>query len=239
MRLAKQTEMLSTAEVERWYPGGISGFHGRPEKPSLVRPVNGMNGVSARPPNCCNAGNPCTLGCRCGPSCTTATHSGSLQRPTAAAPPCASRRSAFLSLERFGPVTSGSYEYPVPTYGGPIAVCAAAAVAGAVSATVDGRSDAEALTVAIGTDTKAKSPEPRGKRPRLRRPFRRYSDLAKRKWAVNVGGDSDSVASIGGAIAGPLHPQRVYQQWFKVVRLINEDDLVNMATSFAAIRRHD
>src|SRR4051812_25440345 len=28
--IGKQTEMLSRDDVQRWYPGGISGFHGQP-----------------------------------------------------------------------------------------------------------------------------------------------------------------------------------------------------------------
>src|SRR5215467_11371188 len=28
--IGKQTEMLSRADVQRWYPGGIAGFQGRP-----------------------------------------------------------------------------------------------------------------------------------------------------------------------------------------------------------------
>ena len=56
--------------------------------------------------------------------------------------------------------------------------------------------------------------------------------------AANIGGDSDSVASIGGAIAGALHPETVNQEWFEVVNLINEDDLLAVATSLAALRHN-
>ena len=28
--IGKQTEMLSRADVQRWYPGGIAGFQGQP-----------------------------------------------------------------------------------------------------------------------------------------------------------------------------------------------------------------
>ena len=55
--------------------------------------------------------------------------------------------------------------------------------------------------------------------------------------AANIGGDSDSVASIGGAIAGALHPETVNQEWFEVVKLINEDGLLDVAMSLAAVRR--
>jgi len=54
--------------------------------------------------------------------------------------------------------------------------------------------------------------------------------------AANIGGDSDSVASIGGAIAGAIHPDTVNQAWFEVVNLVNGDDLVEMAASLATKR---
>jgi len=56
--------------------------------------------------------------------------------------------------------------------------------------------------------------------------------------AANIGGDSDSVASIGGAIAGALHPETVNQEWFEVVNSTNEDELLDVATSLAALRRN-
>jgi ADP-ribosylglycohydrolase len=56
--------------------------------------------------------------------------------------------------------------------------------------------------------------------------------------AANIGGDSDSVASIGSAIAGALHPETMNQEWFAVVNQINEDDRLDVATSLAALRRN-
>ena len=55
--------------------------------------------------------------------------------------------------------------------------------------------------------------------------------------AANLGGDSDSVASIGGAIAGALNPASVNDGWFEVVNTINGDHLLEAATSLAARRR--
>ncbi len=55
-------------------------------------------------------------------------------------------------------------------------------------------------------------------------------------FAANLGGDSDSVASIGGAIAGALRPETVNERWFEVVRAINGDSLLNVATLLAALR---
>jgi ADP-ribosylglycohydrolase len=55
--------------------------------------------------------------------------------------------------------------------------------------------------------------------------------------AANIGGDADSVASIGGAIAGALNPSSVNPAWFEVVKRINSDDLDGMARALAALRR--
>ena len=55
-------------------------------------------------------------------------------------------------------------------------------------------------------------------------------------FAANLGGDSDSVASIGGAIAGALCPATVNETWFEVVSTINGDNLLDVAISLAALR---
>jgi ADP-ribosylglycohydrolase len=54
--------------------------------------------------------------------------------------------------------------------------------------------------------------------------------------AANVGGDSDSVASIGAAIAGALRPGTVNEAWFDVVQTANGDDLVGIAEALAKLR---
>jgi len=54
--------------------------------------------------------------------------------------------------------------------------------------------------------------------------------------AANIGGDSDSVASIGGAVAGAIHPETVNEEWFDVVRRTNSEDLIGAATLLATLR---
>ena len=54
--------------------------------------------------------------------------------------------------------------------------------------------------------------------------------------AANVGGDSDSVASIGGAIAAALWPDTVNEDWFAVVEAVNRDDIVAVARALAERR---
>jgi ADP-ribosylglycohydrolase len=55
--------------------------------------------------------------------------------------------------------------------------------------------------------------------------------------AANVGGDSDSVASIAGAILGARHPQSVNEEWCQVVETVNGHDLRTMANDLCALRR--
>jgi ADP-ribosylglycohydrolase len=54
--------------------------------------------------------------------------------------------------------------------------------------------------------------------------------------AANIGGDSDSVASIGGAIAGAIEPSTVNQDWFDVVKSVNDHDLSTLAHSIVGLR---
>jgi ADP-ribosylglycohydrolase len=52
-----------------------------------------------------------------------------------------------------------------------------------------------------------------------------------------VGGDSDSVASIGAAIAGALSPATVNEAWFDVVQAVNGRDLLDTVEVLAKLRR--
>jgi ADP-ribosylglycohydrolase len=54
--------------------------------------------------------------------------------------------------------------------------------------------------------------------------------------AANIGGDSDSVASIAGGILGALYPSTVNQEWSTTVEAINEYDLTTIARELAQLR---
>lgn len=54
--------------------------------------------------------------------------------------------------------------------------------------------------------------------------------------AASIGGDSDSVASIGAAIAAALRPGTVNEMWFDVVSMVNQDDVASVARNLAALR---
>ena len=54
--------------------------------------------------------------------------------------------------------------------------------------------------------------------------------------AANVGGDSDSVASIVGGILGARYPSTVNQAWYEVVERVNGDDLAAVARALTSLR---
>jgi len=176
---------------------------------------------------------------------------------------------------RLADLARGAYECAAPTHGGQEAICAAAAVAGAVSAALEGRPSVEVLSVALKAAKKAEAFRPPEEVSTVTRSIETiYSNLTRRKhlvvdevaqqyfpdnvldivplaislalitesaeetvlFAANLGGDSDSVASIGGAIAGALHPETVNNEWFEVVTAINEDNILDVANSLAALR---
>ena len=55
--------------------------------------------------------------------------------------------------------------------------------------------------------------------------------------AANVGGDSDSVASIAGGILGARDPGTLNQQWYTVVDRVNDHELEILADQLAPLRR--
>ena len=54
--------------------------------------------------------------------------------------------------------------------------------------------------------------------------------------AANVGGDSDSVASIAGAILGARCPETINDEWCSVVEQVNGHNLEPLASQLAALR---
>ena len=55
--------------------------------------------------------------------------------------------------------------------------------------------------------------------------------------AANIGGDSDSVASIAGGILGARCPDTLNDEWYAVVERINTHDLRSLAEELSALRR--
>jgi ADP-ribosylglycohydrolase len=54
--------------------------------------------------------------------------------------------------------------------------------------------------------------------------------------AANVGGDSDSVASIAGGILGAMYPSTVNQEWVEIVERVNAHNLEGVARELANLR---
>jgi ADP-ribosylglycohydrolase len=55
--------------------------------------------------------------------------------------------------------------------------------------------------------------------------------------AANIGGDSDSVASIAGAILGARHPGTVNDEWHVVVEMVNGHGLIALGEDLSGLRR--
>jgi ADP-ribosylglycohydrolase len=55
--------------------------------------------------------------------------------------------------------------------------------------------------------------------------------------ATNVGGDSDSVASIAGGILGAMYPHTVNQRWYDTVEQVNDHELESLADQLVPLRR--
>lgn len=54
--------------------------------------------------------------------------------------------------------------------------------------------------------------------------------------AANVGGDSDSVASIAGTILGARYPESVNEEWYEIVEMVNDHRLMALGEVLSALR---
>ena len=306
--IGKQTEMLSHSDVLHWYPEGISGFHGRPgdviprysgnlkhewrigettddteQTIAVARALLSTREVSHTPIGrellkCRKSVHPGVK------SMWTFHQLGDPSRSALDGDGCgAAMRVAPVGVlyapNRLDELVRGAYESSIPTHGGQLAICAAAAVAGAISAALEGEPAAEVLKLALQAARKAEAftpaPTDKAKPPMAVSILKMHedlsthdallaSDLAEMKYfpnkpetkvplainlalltesaeqtillAANVGGDSDSVASIGAAIAGALRPDTVKEAWFDVVQTANGDDLIDIAEALAKLR---
>jgi ADP-ribosylglycohydrolase len=283
--IGKQTEMLSHGEVKRWYPAGIAGFEGPPgaaipryagkryewrigETTDDTEQALAVTRALLRDGRADHTSIgrellQCKKSLHPGVSLWTFVQIGDPARIAADGDGCgAAMRSAPIGVlyrtRRLDELVRAAYECAIPTHGGPIALGAAAAVAGAVSAALEGRPVDEVLAVACeaGGVAMARTIDEMMGVPVEELAERYFPDtpqtivplaiaLALRTQsapetallAANIGGDADSVASIGSAIAGALCPETVNRSWIDVVSAINGDDFVNAAISLAAIAR--
>jgi len=305
--IGKQTEMLSYPDVRHWYPDGIHGFHGSPgdiipryagnrkhewrigettddteQTIAVAKAILSRHGVfhtaiGTELLKCRKSLHPGVM------STWTFHQIGDPSRTSSEGDGCgAAMRVApvgiLYSPKHLDELVRGAYESSIPTHGGQLAICAAAAVAAAISAALEGLPTAEVLelVIAAARNAEAFAPSTKGNAglsiaESIQKTYvglyesdrLMASELAARYFpdrpetkvplaislalitgsaehttllAANVGGDSDSVASIGAAIAGALRPETVNESWFGVVQSVNGDELLEMAQALAKLR---
>jgi ADP-ribosylglycohydrolase len=293
--IGKQTETLTREGVREWYPQGITGFHGKPGEVipryrgkryewRLGETTDDTEQTAAVARAILREGRPnhvgigrellqCKKSIHPGVAMWSFMQAGDPARVASYGDGCgAAMRVAPVGVlygsDRLDDIVRGAYESAIPTHGGQLAIGAAAAVAGAVSAALEGRPAEEVLQVAMKAAAMSQ-----GAPPIARSIASIYADLsaeprtdvdeiAQRCFpdrteiivplaislalvtesaeqtaliAANLGGDADSFASIGGAIAGALRPETVKAKWWEAVSSINDDNLVDLAGSLAAL----
>jgi ADP-ribosylglycohydrolase len=302
--VGKQTETLSRASVERWYPGGVRGFEGAPDTVipryvgnskrewrigettddtertlAVARAIIAERDVSHRAVGrellrCTKCVHPGIRSLwefhQAGDPARTASEHDGCGAAIRVAPV-----GIFYKSDRLDEIVIGAREASISTHGGSLAIAAAAATAAAVSAAIDAAPPAVVLELAERAAEQAErrwagSAAPRFA-PAVRRvydalvslPLLRPEDVAARCFpnqpltivplalalgvvmrsvdaavllATNVGGDSDSVASIAGGILGAMYPATVNQAWLEVVDQVNRHDLVGVARDIAPLR---
>jgi ADP-ribosylglycohydrolase len=299
--IGKQTETLRRFEVRKWYPDGISGFHGRPGDviPRYIgKRYEWRIGETTDDTEQTLAVARALLHERCVRhgtigkellACRKSVHPGvSMWAFSQAGHPfrmaldgdgCgAAMRVSPVGIvypsSRLDSIVEGAYQCAIPTHGGQSAICAAAAVAAAVSAALDGCASLEVLDAALRASKMAESLVPSTRGYTIAASIAKvHADLSVRLplsaeyiaqehfpetpetivplaislalitesaeetslIAANIGGDTDSVASIGAAIAGALHPGTVNESWIGVVRSVNHEDIIGTAASLAAM----
>jgi ADP-ribosylglycohydrolase len=171
---------------------------------------------------------------------------------------------------------NGAREASISTHGGALAIAAAAATAGAVSAAIEEWSASEIIMFAESAAAEAERRWPADCSTRFARTVRNLYDDFKRLrelqpaevaarsfpdrpmtivplalslatvmdsaeqailLAANVGGDSDSVASIAGGILGARYPDTANQGWYDTVEAVNRHDLLTLVRDLVDLRQ--
>ena len=302
--IGKQTENLQPAGILRWYPEGIRGFQGSPGKVmpryennpkrkwhfaettddteqtiavsrAILRDRSVLHASVGRE----------LLGCDKSvhpgvKSMWTFKQSADPGRVAPDGDGCGAAMRVspvgiLYSSARLDDLVKGACEASIPTHGGQLAICAAAAVAVAISVALDSGSALDVLKAAIRAAEIAEKLKPPPRPVTMASAIQNvYDDLSGWKeltsenlaryyfpdrpetkvplaislavitksaehtalLAANIGGDADSVASIGGAIAGALNPASVNQDWFKVVNAVNDNNLTQVARALVTLR---
>jgi ADP-ribosylglycohydrolase len=210
--IGKQTETLTSAEVDRWYPGGITGFHGRPgdviprylgkrypwrigETTDDTEQTIAVARAILRHGDACHEAIgkellQCKKSVHPGVSLWSFLQLGDPARIAAEGDGCgAAMRVAPVGVifppARLDRLIRGAYECAIPTHGGQLAICAAAAVACAVSAAVEGAPATEVMAAALIASKEAETFRPSMRASTISASLERiYSDLSTRKQLV-------------------------------------------------------
>jgi ADP-ribosylglycohydrolase len=295
--IGKQTETLSRANVLRWYPEGISGFHG--QAGDVIPRYRGHRRYEWRIGETTDDTEQTIAVARAALSTQPLTHTAvgsellkcrkSLHPGVSLWALHQSSDPAYVALEGDGcgaamrvapagiihqpedivPIMRDAREASISTHGGSMAIAAAAAVATAISAAIAEwpTEDVLQLTliVAGNIDRRIETAIERIHRDLSESGDLSASYIAERHFpnsperkvplaialalvtqsaerttllAANIGGDSDTVASIGAAIAGAMRPDTVNNGWWDVVERVNaENGILETVRALAGLRK--
>lgn len=301
--IGKQTETLEFDQIKSWYPYGIKGFEGKigtimpryinrhydwkfgettddteqslAVAKAIVENNEITHGIVGQKLMLCKKSNRPTL------QLGKFQQIGDSERVSYDGDGCgAAMRVApigiIYSSGRLNEVVNSVFESCIPTHGGQLAICAAAAIAGAVAAAIDGKCEDDILQAALSGSIEAeKYRSPLGSTKFDEVLYSMYEDLVRKEEldlnylkekyfprttvnivplsivlalitksaekatliAANIGGDSDSVASMSSAIAGAMAPKTVNAEWYKCVKSVNGDELTEMADKLYSLRK--
>jgi len=300
--VGKQTETLSREDILKWYPEGVKGFHGRigdvipryidgsykwrigettddteqtmAVAKAIIKEGRVSHSAVGQELLLCKKSNHPPLAiwrfqqhhdpdhvCFEGDGCGAAMRSMPV--------------GVLHSCDNLDRLLAGTFEASILTHGGQTAICAASAVAAAISAAIDGYSSKEVLRLAIEAAKETEKYRSATSEENIAQALRQiHDDLSTQNQltigylvqhyfpsktaiivplaialslvtesaeqtillAANLGGDTDTVASIGGAIAGAMFPDTVNEDWYRAVVEINGNELLGLVESLVSIR---
>jgi ADP-ribosylglycohydrolase len=180
--IGKQTETLAREQISAWYPRGVQGFHGQPgaviprytgkryewkvgETTDDTEQTLAIAHALLKNPDASHVGfGEELLKCRKANRLTLSLgrfqqHGGPAFRSSDGDGCGAAMRMAPIGIvyshKNLSTLVEAAFQASVPTHGGQLAICAASAVAAAVSAAVDGQAPATILGAAVAAATLA------------------------------------------------------------------------------------